>query len=283
MEDEGGSVPANLPEEIQAGMTSEEALLLLLRIRVAEIDRHLAIFMERDDEAGPHKSRVALRRLTTVLDGFRPLFRRSLWRPLRDEAKVIFREIGRVRDAQVLLAGLKDDRRRAKLAAELIPLRDKVRRRLRQRAAVAYTAALMRRLNHGELLRAKETGQALRARPVEQLAAAAMDDLFLACRAFGPDLSALSVTELHEFRKRMKSLRYMAEFFAPLWQLADMASLRRDLQDLQDALGTLNDQAYARRRGVALPADTTVQALAEAQKLWSRLADTPAWWRGPGA
>lgn len=283
MEDEGGSVPANLPEEIQAGMTSEEALLLLLRIRVVEIDRHLAIFMERDDEAGPHKSRVALRRLTTVLDGFRPLFRRSLWRPLRDEAKVIFREIGRVRDAQVLLAGLKDDRRRAKLAAELIPLRDKVRRRLRQRAAVAYTAALMRRLNNGELLRAKETGQALRARPVEQLAAAAMDDLFLACRAFGPDLSALSVTELHEFRKRMKSLRYMAEFFAPLWQLADMASLRRDLQDLQDALGTLNDQAYARRRGVALPADTTVQALAEAQKLWSRLADTPAWWRGPGA
>lgn len=279
MEDEGGWIRVSQPQNITAGMTSEAALLLLMQARVAEIDQHLAVFMERDDEAGPHKSRVALRRLTTVLDGFRPLFRRALWRPLREEAKAIFRELGRVRDAQVLLAGMAEDPRRARHAAALIPLRDKVRRRLRARGAVAFGANLLRRMGEGELLRAKETGQTLRARPVEVLAAAAMEDLFQSCRALGRDLSTLSVTDLHEFRKRMKSLRYMAEFFAPLWHHPDWPATRRDLQDIQDALGTLNDQANARRRGIAVSDEKSRRALAEAQNLWSRIAAAPAWWR----
>ena len=282
MDDEAGPVRGGLPLGITPGMTSEAALEVLLRARVAEIDQHLAVFMDRDDESGPHKSRVALRRLTTVFDGFRPLFRRSVWHPLRAEAKLMFRELGRVRDAQVLLADIEDADRRAKHAAALVPLREKVRRHLRQRGSVAFGAQLLRRLGEGDQLRAKAKGQSLRRRPVEELAAAAMDDLHRACRALGRDLSALSVSDLHEFRKRMKSLRYMAEFFAPLWHHADWPNLRQDLQALQDALGALNDQANARRRGVAVPEAKAARAMKEAQRLWARLADAPAWWRnGP--
>ena len=279
MDDEGGLIHDTLPQEIAPGMTSEAALHLLLRARVAEIDQHLAVFMDRDADAGPHKSRVALRRLTTVLDGFRPLFRRSLWRPMRDEAKAIFRELGRVRDMQVLLDGMEAGDRCDRLAAELPPLRDKVRHRLRRDGAIAFGATLLRRMGEGALLRAKAKGQSLRARPVEVLAAAAMDDLHRACRTLGRDLSALSVTDLHEFRKRMKSLRYMAEFFAPLWQHPDWPALRRDLQAIQDALGILNDQANARRRGLEVSAAKSSRAMAEAERLWSRLCDAPAWWR----
>lgn len=271
--------PQRAPLDITPGLSSEAALDHLLRACVAEIDQHLAVFMDSDDESGPHKTRVALRRLTTVLDGFRPLFRRAVWRPLRAEAKAMFRELGRVRDAQVLLSGLEDETRRAKLAVDLVPLRDKVRRRLRQRGAVAFGATLLRRLAAGELLRAKTRGLARRAQPVDDLAGRAMDGLHRSCRALGHDLSALSVTDLHEFRKRMKSLRYLAEFFAPLWQHPDWPALRRDLQDLQDALGALNDQANARRRGIEVSQAKADRAMKAAQKLWSRLAEAPAWWR----
>ena len=280
MEDEGGLIRDSRPQEVTPGMTSEAALHLLLSAQVAEIDQHLAVFMDCDDDSGPHKSRVALRRLTTVLDGFRPLFRRRQWRPLREEAKTIFRELGRVRDMQVLIDGMDGGGRYDKLAAELPLLRDKVRRRLRRDGAIAFGATLLRRMGEGELLRAKTKGQSLRARPVEDLAARAMDDLHRACRSLGRDLSVLSVTDLHEFRKRMKSLRYMAEFFAPLWRHPDWPALRRDLQEIQDALGTLNDQAIARRRGIDVSEAKAARAMTEAQRLWSRLCDAPAWWRG---
>lgn len=267
---------------IVPGMTSEEALDLLLRGCTAEIDQHLAVFMDRDEEEGPHKSRVALRRLTTVLDGFRPLFREKPLKTLRKEAKAIFRDLGRVRDVQVLLADLdRDDPYRAKLAAKLDPLRSKVRARLRRDRAVAFSPALLRRFTEGDLLRAKAPGLALRAQPVEDLAAAAMDQMHAACRAYGRDLSALSVPDLHDFRKRMKSLRYLAEFFAPLWRHPDWPALRRDLQEIQDALGALNDQANARQRGVTVDRVKADRALQAAQRLWTRLADAPPWWRAP--
>lgn len=265
-------------DEMARGMTSEAALTLLLRSCVAEIDQSLAVFMDLDDDAGPHKSRVALRRLTTVFDAFQPLFRKSVWRPLRSEAKAIFRQLGKVRDAQVFLAGLDDQDRNEKLLKSTARLRDKVRSDLRKRRAVVYGPSVLRRLSEGKLLKYKASGLVLRGMAVDQLASQAMDDIHAACRVMGRDLAALRVEELHEFRKRMKSFRYLAEFFAPLWQHADWPALRRDLKDIQDALGDLNDQANARRRGAEVEPAKAEKSMKAAQKYWERLIDAPAWW-----
>lgn len=267
-------------ETISVGMTSEAALALLLRACVVAIDQSLALFLESDDVEGPHKSRVALRRLTTVLDGFQPLFRREAWHRTRAEAKAIFRQLGKVRDAQVFLASLDADARSEKLTKAADALRDKVRRDLRRRRAVGFAPSLLRGLADDSLLRRKAPGLAQRQMPVDHLAAQSMDAVHLACLALGRDLAALSVEDLHEFRKRMKSLRYLAEFFAPLWQHDDWPAQRRALKDIQDALGELNDQANARARGATVDPQKALRAMRAAQKHWDILMDAPAWWRG---
>lgn len=269
------------PDEIAAGMTSEAALVLLLRACVIAIDQSLALFLESDEPEGPHKSRVALRRLTTVLDGFQPLLRRKALHRTRTEAKTIFRQLGKVRDAQVFLTNLEESDRSAKLIKATGLLRDKVRRDLRQRRAVSFAPSLLRDLSSGGLLRRKAPGRALRLMPVDHLAAQSMDSIYAACLALGRDLAALSVEDLHEFRKRMKSFRYLAEFFAPLWQHADFPAQRRALKDIQDALGDLNDQANARARGATVDPQKAIKAMHAAQEQWDILKDAPAWWRGP--
>ncbi|OYU19188.1 MAG: hypothetical protein CFE34_06570 [Rhodobacteraceae bacterium PARR1] len=260
-------------------MTSEAALALLLRACVTAIDQNLALFLESDAAEGPHKSRVALRRLTTVLDGFQPLFRRKAWQRTRAEAKAIFRHLGKVRDAQVFLANLEAGARNEKLAKATDQLRDKVRRDLRRRRAVGFAPSLLRGLTDDSLLRRKAPGLALRQMPVELLAAQSMETVHAACLALGRDLAALAVDDLHEFRKRMKSLRYLAEFFAPLWQHADWPAQRRALKDIQDALGELNDQANARARGATVDPQKALRAMQAAQKHWTILMDAPTWWR----
>lgn len=276
------SIVNNTPsptEEIASGMTSEAALDLLLRACVVAIDQNLALFLESDAAEGPHKSRVALRRLTTVLDGFQPLFRRKAWLRIRARAKTIFRQLGKVRDAQVFLANLEDDARIEKLQKAVDLLRDKVRRDLRHRRAVSFAPSVLRDLADQKLLRRKKPGLIVRQMPVDHLAAQSMDAVHAACLALGRDLAALSVEDLHEFRKRMKSFRYLAEFFAPLWQHTEFPAQRRALKDIQNALGDLNDQANARARGAAVDPQKALRAMRAAQDQWDILVDTPAWWR----
>lgn len=268
------------PDEITPGMTSEAALDLLLRACVTAIDQNLALFLESDEPEGPHKSRVALRRLTTVLDGFQPLLRRKAWQRTRATAKAIFRQLGQVRDAQVFLANLEDGARSEKLTEAADHLRDKVRRNLRRRRAVGFAPSVLRDMAGGTLLRRKAPGLAQRRMPVEHLAAQSMDAVHAACLALGRDLAALSVEDLHEFRKRMKSFRYLAEFFTPLWQQPDWPAQRRALKDIQDALGALNDQANARARGATVDPQKAERAMRDAQKHWDILMDAPPWWRG---
>lgn len=268
------------PVEVARGMTSEAALAVLLQMHVAELDAHLAFFLERDEAQGAHKSRVALRRITTVLDGFKPLFRTSAWNRARRECKAIFRQLGKVRDAEVFLAALSDAARHDKRLKAIARLRDGVRADLRKRRAIRFGQSLLQELADGALLRRKPAGLALRSMPVEQLASAALDAQHSGCIALGSrDLAELGVEELHEFRKQLKSFRYSAEFFAPLWIHPDWPRLRRDLQRVQDALGDLNDQANARLQGAMVGTTAAEAALNAAQKYWDRVKAIPAWWR----
>lgn len=117
---------------IDPGMTAEAALTALVTGCALDIDRHLAQVMETAAPEGPHKTRVALRRLTTALDAFAPLLRRSAARALRREAKRIFRRLGEVRDVDVYLETL-TARDRDRLAPEAETLREATRTALRER------------------------------------------------------------------------------------------------------------------------------------------------------
>ncbi|MCB6176737.1 CHAD domain-containing protein [Rhodobacter sp. Har01] len=248
------------------------------------IDAALAIFLGSDDETGPHKARVALRRLTTCLDAFAPILRRKQAARLRKVAKTIFRDLGQVRDSDVYVTGRKgeageEDRRRRNAR-----LRDAMRKRLRRDKAVAFPPRLQAQVQPGgALFRRGKVAVAARQGPVLAVAAQALDRAWQRCLRYGASVAAIPERDRHEFRKDMKSLRYLAEFFADLYPGLDAEPFRSDFRRIQDALGVLNDYAVLlaldkRKRPDRLPPDQT-EALAEAEATWQRLFASRLPWR----
>lgn len=260
--------------------SAEAAFVAIVTDCVSDFDRHLAAFMETDSPEGPHKTRVALRRLTTAIDAFHPMLRKTEARFLRRKAKDIFRRLGPVRDADVyhLARGGED----ARPTPELLALRAEVRSALRRRDALAFGPLMLRKLADGSLLRHSPSGLSLRAAPAALIAGAAMDRAYEALDSHGKTLKRMDDPARHEFRKDLKSLRYLTDFLdeTALGPVADLAAL-------QDELGALNDMANARarekksrgkQRGKA-----ELAALREADVLWARLRKAAPWWPASSA
>lgn len=259
--------------------SAEAAFAAIVLACATEIDRHLAEVMETASPEGPHKTRVALRRLTTALDAFHPILRKTEARRLRDKAKDIFRRLGLVRDADVY--HLSRAAAGAKPTPELLALREAVRAALRRRDALAFGPLLLRRLADGTLLRDSPVGLRRRAVPAADLISTAMDRAFDALCSHGKALKRMDDTARHEFRKDLKSLRYLNDFISETDHGPGAG-----LCDLQDVLGTLNDLANARarerkahkgkspRRGKA-----ELAALREADLLWAGLRKSAPWWQ----
>ena len=265
--------------EITADMGCEAAFRRIAEGCCAQIDSQMAVFLGSEDPAGPHKARVALRRLTSALDAFAPILRRKRAAELRAEAKAIFRALGRVRDADVFLARQGG----VALARETRELRDDVRRDLRRQKAVRLCPMLLRDLAGDTLLKQKAPGLAARRAPVGTLARAALDLAWARGLAHGTDLATMAEEARHDFRKDMKTLRYLAEFFAPLWPGPGWPDFRNALQDLQDDLGLLNDLANARLRKNAPSGSKELAAeaaaLKRAGKDWAVLSQARPFWQ----
>ena len=226
------------------GSASAEAVFCAIaQDCISDLDRYLAEFMESASPDGPHKTRVALRRLTTALDAFHPLMRKTEVKALRSKAKKIFRRLGLVRDADVYHQTKSGPDSPA--TPEIAVLRDAVRDALRKRQALAFGPLMLRKLTDGTLLRAGALGHRLRAAPASELANAAMDRAFSAASSHGKTLTRMDDLARHEFRKDLKSLRYLTDFFSAPQSRPTVAA---DLAALQDLLGTLNDLANARQR-----------------------------------
>jgi CHAD domain-containing protein len=258
--------------------SAEQAFCAIAAACVGDLDRYLAEFMETASPEGPHKTRVALRRLTTALDAFLPLMRQAKAKILRRKAKDIFRRLGAVRDADVYHFA-KDP---SDAAAETAALRETVRAALRRRQALGFGPLMLRSLSDDTLLRGGEGGLRLRAAPASILASAAMDQAYAALRSHGKTLTRMDDLSRHEFRKDLKSLRYLTDFFADSKAQPDLCA---DLEALQDLLGTLNDIANARqrehkkrRRGKA-----EMAALKQADALWHQLRHAAPWWKRDSA
>ena len=263
-----------IPEE-----TCEAAFRGIAQSCAQALDASLAVFLETDDPSGPHKARVALRRLTTALDAFGPILRRKASAALRSHAKAMFRDLGRVRDSDVHLMNA-DPGLGAKATKELADrnrrLRDKTRDRLRKSRMVRFTQVLRVSVQDGgTLFRRSHAAQDRRAAPVTDFAAEALGAAWATCRAYGPSVKAIPDLKRHDFRKDMKTLRYLAEFFADHFPDLRETVFLRDFRKMQDALGTLNDFMVALEiEGRSLPdplPPKVVTALNQAEALWKAL------------
>lgn len=270
--------------EIGPGMTAEAALRHILQRCGSEIDAHLAMVLDRDEAEGPHKARVWLRRFVTALDAFEGIVKRRAKADLRGEAKAIFRLLGKLRDHDVLMAKLGEGDVPPKLAAASVGLRVKVRARLREGNAVLFSPVMLRMVEDGSLFRNGAAAVFLRAGPVDTVAVDALDDAWESCRKQKSDLRRVPPEALHGFRKRLKTLRYLSEFFAPFVGAAGAEALRAELQKMQDLLGVATDAEAARAlgkggRGV-IDKVAVRNALDQAGAVWEALLLHRPWWRG---
>ncbi len=277
-------MPANEPRQSRAtlapGLASHAAVRKVLDTCAEDFARHHVRVMRSDDPEGPHGARVALRRLRTALGAFRPFLRRRPRRAVAAEARALFRLLGEVRDADVLALTAADGETAEVLAQEAGKARAHVRAELVERSAKEFAGRV------GELTEGKRwwrrSARRRAALPIEAPAADALDGAWDAARSYGTQVAHMDTESRHGFRKELKALRYLTDFFAPLWPGRRQRRFLKRLKRLQEALGTLNDLAVAEARlgeeGRAERARQAEQALAAAEQDWRRLRRMRRWW-----
>lgn len=207
---------------------------------------------------GVHQTRVALRRLRSVLKSFGPAAACAEVKEFDQGLRALATALGPARDWDVFLAGT------GAAAAEAIGGDRRLLALLKAgeaRRQEAY-AALRRMLDGPAFPRLVLAGLGLvllrpwRAGPPEQLAlldqnlaefaAGLLDKRWNRLRKRGEDIAEHGAEALHEVRLDAKRLRYAAELFAPLWPGKAARRFLRRLSALQEELGLANDVAVAR-------------------------------------
>ncbi|MBY0338880.1 MAG: CHAD domain-containing protein, partial [Acetobacteraceae bacterium] len=220
-------------------------------------------------EAGPrgvHQSRVALRRLRSVVRVFRPAFDGPALRAWDRELGALARALGAARDWDVFLDGVgrslaaafPEDARATGLLAAAEGARAEAYAALGRTLAAPEFRALvwegMKLLADPPRAEARPDRPAVEPDgPLTPFAAAVLRKRWKRLRAAGDQMGDLPAEALHEMRLDVKRLRYAAELFAPLFGGKRGRRLLRRLAALQDALGLANDAAVARGLAAQLP------------------------------
>ena len=221
-----------------------------------------------------HQFRVALRRLRSVLRVHRSLLAPAAYAGIAAEIAWLSASLGAARDWDVFLAEtLTPLQRNARDETALTSFR---RRCLRQRLHAGQK--LTEALTSSRYLALNKACEDLAAAPdwandpdVAQKLALPLRD-FAAQRIAGRANNAYRLATviesaqssdsamLHKLRIAAKKLRYTVEFFGDLFEGDAARDYAKALAGLQDALGTLNDCATARRLIGVVPAGRNAQA-----------------------
>ncbi|MDP5307752.1 CHAD domain-containing protein [Paracoccus spongiarum] len=271
---------AGRPDRVRRDMAAAEALELALRQGGAAHEAARQAILSRDEPEDVHAARVALRRMRSILRGFGDMVASKTGARLDDLLAERCRALAALRDADVQ-AEAATGASRAEAAARAQRLRAEARAMLADPqdhpplpGLIAATTGDRARLCKGNRRRR------LAAAPVALIAARGLQTAWSELLSFGPQPEALPPEERHQFRKRAKDLRYIAEFFAPLFDGRQPRAMLKTIKALQDALGTLND-LHVMAADAALPDDAAAReakARDKARKLWKRLRASPVWW-----
>lgn len=191
-----------------------------------------------------HQLRVGLRRLRTAL---RELgLDRAAVAAIESGTTTVFRALGRHRDQQHVHAAIEQEVLRetgatpaawARSGGKAIDLRALVRDRAFQEALLA-ALRLEASVTQPAAHRKATSLRWLRPR---------LERLSRRVARGGERFEDLSPDKQHRVRKRLKRLRYLGEFAAPLFPAKRVKRYLRALEPAQDALGVHNDLAVARR------------------------------------
>ena len=313
------AVPAPAPRRaldvpLARGETAETAAVRILRECLGQIDANMAAVLAAEAPEGPHQLRIGLRRLRTAFGLFREALGGPALAELNARARDLGARVGALRDLDVqigetLARRLADPEApdRAGLEALKAALEDRRRAaRAEVRAALAGPEGRLFLLDlsafaelRGWLAPADHAQTGALARPVEEVAAEALDRRWRKVRKAARGLAEADDHARHALRKELKKLRYGVEFLGPLFPRRRVKGFVKRLKSLQEDFGALNDAAVAEAMfagpGAPCAADPAAQraagrllgALAEraradraaAEGDWARLKAEPPFWR----
>jgi CHAD domain-containing protein len=220
--------------------------------------------VEARDVDGLHQLRVALRRLRAVLATYDKLLDETLMTQIEHEIKWISAICGAARDYDVFVESLvpaADDAladekagREALMRAARIARADAWAKVVEGVASARFTALVLALADLAATPRpplAKSVRRKDLDRPARDFACEMLDHQRKKASKLGA-LATLSDEERHALRKRLKRLRYTADFFASLYPEKATKPYLKRLGALQDCFGALNDFAMAGRLVEAL-------------------------------
>lgn len=267
------------PDRIAAlpDQTAATALAQLVE-QLTEVFHANLLQLSETDEAEPvHKARVALRRFRAVVTAFEPVLDEDLADALQDRSRALFRLLGGMRDADVMVARFAETERAAEMRDEAADQRRKGRKLLKKKKAAGFRDWAVKRLAGKSWRRTGKKAKALRDAPVAVLARAALNRAWAICVSNGSDLHVMSARAQHDLRKDLKMLRYLSEAFADLWPGAAQDTFLVTLRNLQDDLGELTDSAMAKSLGHPELPDTA-DPKSRAADDWAALLQQGPWW-----
>jgi inorganic triphosphatase YgiF len=238
----------------------QRAFQIITKACLHQLVANQSLMLAGDAEA-LQQMRVALRRLRAAISLFSDMLTDPQTEALENEFKWITGELGPAREFEVLLKHVArpvaDRREHDELGAG--PVSRELRQKRENAFARARTAVESLRfrdlaldtaawIDTGDWTRnPNEAAGMLRRRPFAAVAAEQLSRLWKKNLKSGKHLDTLDPQHRHKLRIQAKKLRYAAEFFAPAFPHKKSMRRRKNfvasLQQLQDALGELNDIA----------------------------------------
>ena len=207
---------------------------------------------------GVHQCRIALRRLRSAFNIYKPLLRRKRIEVVVDAVRALGRTLGAARDLDVLQTELLDPAIKALGEAEqLSPLFATLTAKKTGaywQVGEALSSPDYRRflidlcaLAHAEDLGKVRPEAPGLDQPVSELASSALSKAHGKLLEQGAGFETLSKSARHEVRIALKRLRYGLDFFGNLFDGSGKKKFMKRLARLQDDLGRMNDVAVAER------------------------------------
>jgi CHAD domain-containing protein len=243
-----GGIDAGPAADLEPDLRAIDATIIILRRLLATIEANRQGTIDELDTEFLHDLRVAVRRTRSGLKAFHGIFRPAPLARFAPGFRWVQQATGAARDLDVQLLEFADELRKLDpdAAERLRPLRtlleDKHRAAHRQTNRALRSARFSALLDRWRGFLDEPPAGPDADRPVVDVAAERIWRAYRRVVKPGRQITDASPAEdLHDLRKRGKELRYLLEFFAPVFPKAEVGPLVRELKLLQDNLGAIQD------------------------------------------
>ena len=235
------------PVVIKSGQTCGAAFAAIFRSAREQIIENRTVVLETEIAEGAHQLRVGLTRLRAAHRALKPLLDTPAFHQLEDDARAIARAVGELRDADVLIeeiyapvAGAAPNQQGFDdLLCALQAHRDVMRDRARRCLEGELCSRLLLSLTLWPAM--LEADASLQQKSIADYSKQALKKRWKKVSKCGRAIERLEPEEKHKMRRSLKKLRYMTEFFAPIFPSKEVKLFVKQLKTLQDVFGYVND------------------------------------------